>query len=72
MTFVSVEFIIMDMEGKNHSPIIHSRPFLRTIVAIIDAKEGNVNFQFPHKNFMEHFPRKKEGPKNCPHGICTS
>jgi hypothetical protein len=27
MTFVTVDFIIMDMEGKSHSPIILGRPF---------------------------------------------
>jgi hypothetical protein len=72
MIFVPVVFIIMDMKGKNHSPIILGRPILRTTCAIIDAREGNVKFQFPHKKFMEHFPRKKEGSKNCAHGICTS
>ena len=29
-------------------------------VPVIDCKEGNVKFQFPHKKPMEHFPRKKE------------
>jgi hypothetical protein len=70
MIFVSVDFIIMDMEGKNHNPIILGRTFLRTTGAIIDAKEGNVKFQFPHNKCMEHFPRKKEGPNNCAHGMC--
>jgi hypothetical protein len=26
----------------------------------------------PDKKCMEHFLRKKEGSKNCPHGMCTS
>jgi hypothetical protein len=60
----------MDMEGKKNSPIILGKTFLRTIGAIIDAKEGNVKFQFQHNKCMEHFPRKKEGPNNCPHGMC--
>ena len=34
-------------------------PFLRTIGAIIDMKEGNIIFQFPLSKGMEHFPRKK-------------
>jgi hypothetical protein len=66
MTFVHVDFIIMDMDGKNHIPI--GRTFLKTTCSIIDAKEGNVKLKFPHKKCMEHYPRKKEGPKNCPHG----
>jgi hypothetical protein len=50
MTFVPVDFIIMDMGNKTSSPIILGRPFLRTTGAIIDSKEGNVKFQFPHKS----------------------
>ena len=60
MTFVPIDFIVMDMGSKTSSPIILGRPFLRTTGAVIDSKEGNVKFQFPHKNCMEHFPRKKE------------
>jgi hypothetical protein len=59
MTFVPIEFIIMDMRSNTSSPIIIGRPFLRTTCAVIDSKEGNVNFQFPHKKCMEHFTRKK-------------
>jgi hypothetical protein len=59
MTFVPVDFIIMDMRSNTSSPIILGRPFLRTKGAIIDSKEGNVKFQFPHKKYMEHFPRKR-------------
>ena len=58
MTFVPVDFLIMDMGNKTSSPIILGRPFLRTTGAIIDSKEGNVKFQFSHKKCMEHFPRK--------------
>ena len=36
-----------------------SIPFLRTIGAIIDMKEGNIRLQFPLRKEMEHFPRKK-------------
>jgi hypothetical protein len=34
------------------------RPFLRTVGAIIDMKEGTIRYQFPLKKGMEHFPRK--------------
>ena len=37
MTFVPVDFLIMDMENKISSPIILGRHFLRTIGAIIDS-----------------------------------
>ena len=33
-------------------PIILGRPFLRTIGAIIDMKEGNIRFQFPLRKGM--------------------
>jgi hypothetical protein len=38
------------------------RPFLRTVGAIIDMKEGTIKYQFPLKKGMEHFPRKR---RNC-------
>jgi hypothetical protein len=57
MTFVPVDFIIMNMRSNTSSPIILRRPFLRTTRAIIDSKEGNAKFQFPHKRYMEQFPR---------------
>jgi hypothetical protein len=73
MTFVPVDFIIMDMENKTSSLIILGRPFLRTIGAIIDSKEGNVKFQFSHKKCMEHFPRKRDTPKyKFPHELHPS
>jgi hypothetical protein len=39
MTFVPVDFIIMDMRSNTSSPIILGRPFLRTTGTIIDSKE---------------------------------
>jgi hypothetical protein len=73
MTFVPVDFIIMDMGNKTSSPIILGRPFLRTTGAIIDSKEGNVKFQFLHKKCMEHFPRKRDMPKyEFPHELHPS
>jgi hypothetical protein len=59
MTFVPVDFIIMDIRSNISSPIILGRAFLRTTGAVIDSKEGNVKFQFPHKKCMENFSRKK-------------
>jgi hypothetical protein len=59
MNFVHAKFIIMDMRSNTSSPIILGRHFLRTTGAIIDSKEGNVKFQFPHKKCMENYPRKK-------------
>jgi hypothetical protein len=57
--YVPVHFIVLDIECNPSCPIILGRPFLRTIGAIIDMKEGNIRFQFPLKKMMEHFPRKR-------------
>src|SRR4051812_21580435 len=57
--YVPVDFIVMDIECDPSCPIILGRPFLRTVGAVIDMKEGNIKFQFPLKKEMEHFPRKK-------------
>ena len=54
--YVPVDFTIMDIECEPSCPIILGRPFLRTVGAIIDMKEGNIKFQFPLKKGMEHFP----------------
>ena len=57
--YVPVDFIVLDIECNPSCPIILGRPFLRTIGAIIDMKEGNIRFRFPLRKGMEHFPRKK-------------
>ena len=57
--YVPVDFTIMDIECEPSCPIILGGPFLRTVGAIIDMKEGNIRFQFPLQKGMEHFPRKK-------------
>jgi hypothetical protein len=44
MTFVPIDFIIMDIRSNTSSPIILGRPFLRTTCAVIDSKEGNMKF----------------------------
>ena len=45
--YVPVYFIVLDIYFNLACPIILGRPFLRTIDAIIDMKEGNIRFQFP-------------------------
>ena len=44
--YVPVDFIALDIDCNPSCPIILGRPFLRTIGAIIDMKEGNIRFQF--------------------------
>ena len=59
MNYVPVDFIVLDIDCNPTCPIILGRPFLITIGAIIDMKEGNIRFQFPLTKGTEHFPRKK-------------
>jgi hypothetical protein len=47
MTFVPIEFIVMDMRSNTPSPIILGRPFLRTIGAIIDSKRRECEIPIP-------------------------
>ena len=57
--YVPVDFLVLDIECNASCPIILGRPFLRTVGAIIDMKEGIIRFQFPLKKGMKHFPRKR-------------
>jgi hypothetical protein len=36
------------------------RPFLRTVGAIIDMREGTIKYQFPLKKGIENIPRKRK------------
>jgi hypothetical protein len=57
---VPVDFLVLDIECNASCPIILGRPFLRTVGAIIDIKEGTIKYHFPLKKGMEHFPRKRK------------
>ena len=56
---VPVDFIVLDIDCNLYCPIILGRPFLRTIDAIIDMKEGNIRFQFPLKKTWSSFQERK-------------
>ena len=58
--FVPVDFVVLDVEWNASCPIILGRPFLRTVGAIIDMRNGIIKYQFPLKKGMEHFPRKRK------------
>jgi hypothetical protein len=57
---VPIDFLVLDVECNTSCPIILGRPFLRTVGAIIDMKEGTIKYQFSLKKGMEHFPRKRK------------
>ncbi|XP_021765841.1 DNA damage-inducible protein 1-like [Chenopodium quinoa] len=43
--FIPCDFVVMEMEEDAHVPIILGRPFLATVVAIIDMKNGKITFE---------------------------
>jgi hypothetical protein len=57
---VPVDLLVLDVECNGSCPVILGRPFLRTVGAIINMKEGTSKNQFPLKKGMEHFPRKRK------------
>jgi hypothetical protein len=57
---VPVDFLVLDIECNASHPIILWRPFLRTVGAIIDMKEGTIKYQFPLKKGMQYFPWKRK------------
>ena len=59
---VPIDFIVLDIDCNPSCPIILGRPFLCTIGAVIDMKEGNIKFQFQLSKGMEHFPRTRIKP----------
>jgi hypothetical protein len=57
---VPVDFIVLDIECNASYLIILGRPFLRTVGAAIDMRDEIIKYQFPLKESMEHFPRKRK------------
>ena len=57
-----IDFIVRDIDCNPSCPIILGRPFLCTIGAVIDMKEGNIRLQFPLRKGMEHFSRTRIRP----------
>ena len=55
--YFPVDFLVLDIECNASCPIILGRPFLCTVGAIIDMKDGIIRFQFPLKKGMEYFLR---------------
>ena len=60
MTFVPVDFVIMDMGRNTSSPIILGRPFLRTSGAVIDSKRRMLNSNSLTRNLWNIFLGRKK------------
>ena len=58
--FVPVDFVVLDIECNPSCLIVLGRPFLRTVGATIDMREGTIKYSFPFKKGLENFPRKKK------------
>ena len=58
--YVPVDFYVLDVGYNASCPITLGRPFLRTVGAIIDMKEGTIKYHFPLKKGIEHFPMMRE------------
>src|SRR4051812_49284518 len=56
--YVPVDFYVLDVEYNASCPL--GRPFLRTIGAITDMKEGTIKYKFTFKKGIEHFPMRRE------------
>ena len=68
--YVPVDFIIMDIECEPLCPIILGRPFLRTVGAIIDMKEGNIKCQsLPKMGWNTSLERKSSYHLSLLHGL---
>jgi hypothetical protein len=57
---VPIDFLVLDVECNASCPIILERPFLRTVGAIIDMKEGTIKYQLPLNKGLQHFPRNRK------------
>jgi hypothetical protein len=57
---VPVVFVVVDDKCNASCPIVLGRPFLRTVGAFIDMKDGNINYHFLLNKGMEHFPRNRK------------
>jgi hypothetical protein len=60
ITLFPLIFLFWMLNAMLHVLLFLGRPFLRTVGAIIDMKEGTIKYQFPLKKGMEHFPRKRK------------
>ena len=57
---VPIDFVFLNIECNASCPIILGRPFLRTVGAAIDMRDGIIKYQFPLKKGMKNFPRKRK------------
>jgi hypothetical protein len=42
--FIAVDFVVLDMGEREKPPLIHGRPFLKTMGATIDVGKGEIMF----------------------------
>jgi hypothetical protein len=59
ITLFLLIFLSWMLNAMPHVLLILGRPFLQTVGAIIDMREGTIKYQFLLKKGMGHFPRKR-------------
>jgi hypothetical protein len=62
MTFVPVDFIVMDMSSNTSSHIILGRPFFRTTGVVIDSKKREYEVPIPTQKVYGALPKEED---NC-------
>jgi hypothetical protein len=55
---ILTDFVVLEMPEDDNMSIILGRPFLNTVGAVIDCKQGKVTFNVNDKEHMVYFPKK--------------
>jgi hypothetical protein len=53
--YAPADFMVLDMEEEDDSPIILGRPFLKTTNAVIYVGSRQIHIQFPGEKVHYHF-----------------
>ena len=72
-TYISVDFVVLDMGHNKEVPLLLARPFLNTTNAVLHVGLGHVSFhiqgqtmRFPFNGFDMHKYAKNKQPKKQP------
>jgi len=60
--FIPCDFVVMEMEEDSHIPIILGRPFLATVGAMIDVKNGKLYLQVGDEKVEFCLPQSMPSP----------
>ncbi|XP_074315645.1 uncharacterized protein LOC141651850 [Silene latifolia] len=60
---IPADFVVLDIPGDSHTPIILGRPFLATGGVLIDVNNGRLTFRIEGNNVEFNLPHLMKGPK---------